>query len=263
MKSSTLVALLAAVLSLSLTACGAGMVADGSDGSAATSSDISNSASKGRYEIFVGNDGRYYFHLLASNGQKVLASQGYTSASGVKNGIESVKSNGANSARYQLRTAADGSEYFVLKAGNGRVIGVSQIYATQASAKAAITSVQNLVVATADVPVAAITGERFETFKGLDGKYYFDLHARNGEIVLQSQGYSSKSSATNATDSVSTNGANGSRYQVRTASNGQTYFVLKAGNGRVIGTSELYSTLDAAESGIDAVIRTVTDLDGK
>ena len=32
-----------------------------------------------RFETFVGKDGKYYFHLLASNGQKVLQSQGYNS----------------------------------------------------------------------------------------------------------------------------------------------------------------------------------------
>ena len=39
-----------------------------------------DSARTARFETFTGRDGRFYFHLLAANGQKVLHSQGYTSA---------------------------------------------------------------------------------------------------------------------------------------------------------------------------------------
>jgi len=36
---------------------------------------------------------------------------------------------------------------------------------------------------------------KFEIFKGKDGKYYFHLKSANGEIIAQSQGYSSKAHA--------------------------------------------------------------------
>jgi len=45
----------------------------------------------GKFEIFVGADGKYYFHLKAENGQIIAASQGYTSKQSAENGIESIQ----------------------------------------------------------------------------------------------------------------------------------------------------------------------------
>jgi hypothetical protein len=101
--------------------------------------------------------------------------------------------------------------------------------------------------------VAAAVDTHFETFKGLDGKYYFHLKANNGEIVLQSQGYTTKASATNGVTSVKTNGAILARFEVRAAADGQSYFVLKAANGAVIGRSEMYASNSNAQAGITAV----------
>lgn len=45
------------------------------------------------------------------------------------------------------------------------------------------------------------------------------------------------------------NGRLAARHQLRYAANGQAYFVLKAGNGQVIGVSETYASRDHAERG--------------
>ncbi len=42
-------------------------------------------------------------------------------------------------------------------------------------------------------------------------------------------------------------------FELKTSKNNQIYFVLKAGNGQVILTSEMYTTQAAAENGIDSV----------
>ena len=122
------------------------------------------------------------------------------------------------------------------------------------SAERGATTVQTLVGAVTATNPAAAGDTRFETFKGLDNKYYFHLKANNGEIVLQSQGYAAKSSATNGISSVRTNGANAARFEVREAKDGQSYFVLKAANGQVIGFSEMYASKSNAQTGVDAVI---------
>ncbi len=46
---------------------------------------------------------------------------------------------------------------------------------------------------------------KFEIFKGKDGKYYFRLKAGNGEIIAQSEGYSSKQGAQDGIASVKMN----------------------------------------------------------
>lgn len=45
----------------------------------------------GKFEIFKGKNGNFYFHLKAANGQIIAASEGYTSKQGAQDGIASVK----------------------------------------------------------------------------------------------------------------------------------------------------------------------------
>lgn len=215
-------------------------------------------ATTGRFEIFVGKDGQHYFHLLAGNGEKILASEGYTSIAGARGGIASVKSNGLNTQRYLQREARDGSRYFVVTAANGEIIGVSEMYVSAANAERGAATVQKVVGNIISENVATEGDSRYQVFKGLDGKYYFHLKANNGQIVLQSQAYASKASATNGVSSVKTNGSIVARYEVRLAADGKHYFVLKAANGAVIGVSEMYVSKYNAERGITAVINVVS-----
>ena len=241
------------MLALAFTACGpADATIDDQDG-AMMDAQSELAATTGRFETFVGKDGQYYFHLLAGNGEKVLASQGYASASGAQGGIDSVKVNGLNAMRFLQREASDGSKYFVLSAANGAIIGVSELYASATSSERGAATVQRVVGNIVSSGVAPAADTHFETFKGLDGKYYFHLKANNGQIVLQSQGYTTKASATNGVASVKTNGAVLGRFEVRAAADGQSYFVLKAANGAVIGRSELYVSNSNAQAGITAV----------
>ncbi len=245
------------MLALTFTACGpADAIIDGeNDGSMDAQSELA--ATTGRFETFVGKDGQHYFHLLAGNGEKVLASQGYASAAGAQGGIDSVKVNGLNAMRFLQREASDGSHYFVLSAANGAIIGMSEMYVTTANAERGATTVARVVANIISSGVAAQGDTRFETFKGLDNKYYFHLKANNGQIVLQSQGYTTKASATNGVTSVKSNGANLARYEVRAAADGQFYFVLKAVNGAVIGRSELYVSRSNADRAIASVFSLV------
>jgi uncharacterized protein YegP (UPF0339 family) len=96
---------------------------------------------------------------------------------------------------------------------------------------------------------------KFTIFKGSNGDYYFNLKAGNGEKVLGSEGYTYKSSCQNGIDSVKENAPYDSRYEKKTSSNGKYYFVLKASNGQVIGTSEMYETSYGRDNGIDVVKR--------
>lgn len=259
MNRLPLVALLVSVFAI--TACGVdsatvGEEFDETDSSVETMDELSTT--KGRFETFEGADGRTYFHLLAGNGEKVLASQGYSSPSSAASAIDSVQANGIVATNYEIREASDGSSYFVLKAANGSVIGVSEMYVSRSNAERAVTSVVKVVKATTVEAPAPQTAGRFEVFKGLDGKQYFHLRAANGEIVAQSQAYSSRSKATQGVASVQTNGVIFARYAVLAAVDGRFYFVLKATNGQVIARSQLYATRANAERGVTTVISLVT-----
>jgi len=81
-------------------------------------------------------------------------------------------------------------------------------------------------------------------------QFKFLLKAGNHETILSSELYATKSSAQSGIASVKANSNNDASYGRMTSKDDRPYFVLKAGNGEVIGTSELYSSTSAAEKGI-------------
>ena len=95
---------------------------------------------------------------------------------------------------------------------------------------------------------------KFQIYKS-GSEYRFRLFASNGENILHSESYTTKQNCLNSVDSVKTNAPKDERYDRRTATNGQYYFVLKAANGEIIGVSETYTTSYAMENGISAVKR--------
>ncbi|MBA5202503.1 YegP family protein [Pectobacterium aroidearum] len=95
-----------------------------------------------KFEIFSGKNSQFYFRLKAGNGEPILASEGYTSKANVKNGIESVKENAPQDARYERLTAKDGSPYFTLKAANHQIIGRSETYSSVQARENGIESVK-------------------------------------------------------------------------------------------------------------------------
>lgn len=93
----------------------------------------------------------------------------------------------------------------------------------------------------------------FELDKSSNEKYKFVLKAGNGEIILTSELYTTKSSAENGIISVQANSPLDERYDLKDSSNGKSYFNLRAANHHVIGTSQMYSTKQSREKGIASV----------
>ncbi|HEX4961260.1 MAG TPA: YegP family protein [Thermoanaerobaculia bacterium] len=96
----------------------------------------------GKFELKKATNGQFFFHLKASNGQVILASEQYKEKRGAVRGIESVKKNAPLDNRYERKTAKNGQPYFVLHASNGQVIGQSEMYNTAASMEKGIESVK-------------------------------------------------------------------------------------------------------------------------
>ncbi len=96
-------------------------------------------------------------------------------------------------------------------------------------------------------------------------KFHFTLNAGNHEVILSSQHYAEKASAENGIEAVRTNGTHDSRYERKLSAKGEPYFSLKAANGQLIGTSEMYGSEASRDDGIRSVIHncptpTVKDL---
>ena len=94
---------------------------------------------------------------------------------------------------------------------------------------------------------------KFQLKKAKNGKVYFNLRATNGEIILTSQMYASKATAKKGIAAVQTNAADTAQYDVKQNRTGKYYFVLKAKNHLVIGTSESYSSEAAMKNGLKSV----------
>lgn len=100
---------------------------------------------------------------------------------------------------------------------------------------------------------------KFEIKAGKTGKFRFNLKASNGQIILTSEAYESRSAATKGITSVKKNAGNDKRFERKTAKDGSAYFVMKAANGEPIGKSEMYTTVRSMENGIASVGRNAPD----
>lgn len=99
----------------------------------------------GKFVLFKSpNDGQFYWHLKAANGEIVLQSEGYKTKQGALNGIKSVRKNAPHDERYRRLDSNDGQFYFTLTASNNEVIGVSETYTTKASRDAGIEAVKRI-----------------------------------------------------------------------------------------------------------------------
>ncbi len=96
---------------------------------------------------------------------------------------------------------------------------------------------------------------QFELKTSRNGKHFFNLLAANGEIILTSQMYASKSGARKGIVSVRTNAGDADAYERRQGTGGKSHFVIKAGNHRVIGTSQTYHSKAAMEKGIKSAMK--------
>jgi uncharacterized protein YegP (UPF0339 family) len=106
----------------------------------------------GKFDIFTGANGQWYFHLKAGNGEKILGSEGYAARAGAVNGVNSVKSNAPHAGQYESLSSKDGRFYFTLKAGNGEVIGTSEMYNSDSARDEGIRDVQRIA------PTASLEG---------------------------------------------------------------------------------------------------------
>lgn len=96
----------------------------------------------GTFEIATTKNGKYHFVLKAGNGEVVLQSQQYRTIAGARVGIASVKKNAAKKTSFQTLNTKNGKSYFTLKAGNGQVVGTSEVYETPRAMNNGIASVQ-------------------------------------------------------------------------------------------------------------------------
>ena len=111
--------------------------------------------------------------------------------------------------KFAVKETATGVKFNLL-ATNGQIIGVSEVYSGKEACLKGIESVKknaevaNLEDQTAET-IEAATCPKFEIYTDKAGEFRFRLKARNGEIILASEGYKAKASCENGIESVRKN----------------------------------------------------------
>ncbi len=96
---------------------------------------------------------------------------------------------------------------------------------------------------------------KFEISTRKNGEFQFNLKASNGEVILTSEGYTTKAACINGAESVKKNAVEEKRYEKMVAKNGKPYFTLKATNGQIIGQSQMYASERNRDNGIASVMK--------
>ena len=96
---------------------------------------------------------------------------------------------------------------------------------------------------------------KFEITVRKNGEFQFNLKASNGEIILTSEGYTTKSACLNGVESVKKNAVEEKRFEKLVAKNGKPYFTLKATNGQIVGQSQMYASERNRNNGIASVMK--------
>ena len=100
---------------------------------------------------------------------------------------------------------------------------------------------------------------KFEVKTRKNGEFQFNLKAGNGQVILSSEGYTTKANCLNGVESVKKNAQDDNKFDRKTSTNGKHYFNLKATNGQIIGNSEMYESASGMENGIESVKKNAPD----
>ena len=93
------------------------------------------------YDLKHGANGeKYRFNLKGANGEVILVSETYENKESALNGIESVRKHAADAAHFERKSSKRSEPYFVLKASNGQIIGMSEMYSSEAACENGIAS---------------------------------------------------------------------------------------------------------------------------
>ena len=208
-------------------------------------------AAAGKLSFWKAGDG-FHFNLKSGNGAVLLTSEAYSSRTGAINGALSVLENGVDPAMYEVRQTTTGWNLH-LKAANHETIAFSQVYSTKSNATRAVTSSVKAVTTYLDRKESNTTGARVEVLQGASGQWRFNVHAKNGQVVLSSEQYSSEAAAVNGAVAVQTVGKDATAYTLLENSSKGWYFTVKADNGQIVGVSQQYTTKASAQSAITSL----------
>ena len=232
-------------------------------------------------DIHAGENGEemFFFELRASNGEKLLTSEDYTTYNGALGGIETHKANIAR-GNFKIMLSKKGDYIFKLLSGKNMLLCMGEHYATKARCESAIEStkrfartaiidenVQDIVItpppeededdAAPEYPDNGYNGKwiiHSNTAEDGEQVFYFELYASNGEKLLSSEEYTTYVGAINGIETHKANIARGN-FRISLTKRGDYIYKLLNGNGQLLCLGEHYRTKRRCENAVESVKR--------
>ena len=218
----------------------------------------------------------YFFELHASNGEKLLSSEEYTSYNGALRGIETHKANILKD-NFKITVSKKGDYIFKLLSGKNMLLCMGENYPTKARCESAIEStkrfaktavidenVQDHIIKvpaedeTETLPLPDNYNGKWLISSGVDADgetvYYFELYANNGEKLLSSEEYASYIGAVNGIQTHKTNIEKGN-FRISLTKRGDYIYKLLNGNGQLLCLGEHYKTKRRCLNAVESVKR--------
>lgn len=222
------------------------------------------------------NEEMYFFELRASNGEKLLSSEEYTSYNGALKGIETHKANIAKD-NFRITLSKKGDYIFKLLNGKNMLLCTGANYKTRVRCEKAIESTKRfaetaVVDETVQELLVKIPAEEETTSaplpEGYNGKwiianstsaegdvvYYFELFANNGEKLLSSEEYTTYTGAVNGVETHKKNIEKGN-FRITLTKRGDYIYKLLNGNGQLLCLGEHYKTRRLCQNAVESVKR--------
>ncbi|MBQ5930294.1 MAG: DUF1508 domain-containing protein, partial [Clostridia bacterium] len=218
----------------------------------------------------------FFFELRASNGEKLLSSEEYTSYNGVLKGIETHKAN-IEKGNFRITLSKKGHYIFKLLNGKSTLLCTGENYPSKSRCEKAMESTKRFAETAVldentqelfiklppedDAPIATLPDGYagkwvIASNTDLDGEtvYYFELFANNGEKLLSSEEYSSYIGAVNGIETHKKNISLGN-FRIVLTKRGDYIYKLLNGNGQLLCLGEHYRTRKLCQNAVESVKR--------
>jgi uncharacterized protein YegP (UPF0339 family) len=96
-----------------------------------------------KFVISKKTSGEFKFDFIDKKGSVILSSGSYTRKRMCINGIESVRRNSQDCKKFNRKASSSSEPYFNLKAFNGKILGISQVFEDKVSRDNGIESVKS------------------------------------------------------------------------------------------------------------------------
>ena len=222
-------------------------------------------------------DEMYFFELHASNGEKLLSSEEYTTYAGALRGIQTHRTNILRD-NFKITLSKKGDYIFKLLNGKGMLLCMGEHYTSKARCESAIASTKRFaktaiidednvidhvikVPVEDDSPIEPLAESHngkwiIERRLAEDGEsvFYFELYANNGEKLLSSEEYSTYIGAINGIQTHKNNIEKGN-FRITLTKRGDYIYKLLNGNAQLLCLGEHYKTKRRCLNAVESVKR--------